>query len=57
MGAEDDALWVLDTAGVEAAYCCLSARLRDWARFGQLLLERGQRDNFWRELVRAAAAL
>ena len=44
MGAEADALWVLDTAGVEAAYCCLSARLRDWARLGQLLLERGQRD-------------
>ena len=44
MGAEDDGLWVLDTAGVEAAYCCLSARLRDWARFGQLLLEHGQRN-------------
>jgi len=29
--------------GAEAAYCCLSARLRDWARLGQLLLERGQR--------------
>jgi CubicO group peptidase (beta-lactamase class C family) len=44
MGAEADALWVLDATGVEAAYCCLSARLRDWARLGQLLLERGQRD-------------
>jgi CubicO group peptidase (beta-lactamase class C family) len=43
MGAEEDALWVLDTSGVEASYCCLSARLRDWARLGQLLLERGQR--------------
>jgi CubicO group peptidase (beta-lactamase class C family) len=44
MGAEADAFWVLDTTGFEAAYCCLSARLRDWARLGQLLLERGQRD-------------
>ncbi len=44
MGAEADAAWVLDRAGTEAAYCCLSARLRDWARVGQLLLERGQRD-------------
>jgi CubicO group peptidase (beta-lactamase class C family) len=44
MGAEADALWVLDAAGFEAAYCCLSARLRDWARLGQLLLDRGQRD-------------
>ena len=44
MGAEAAAQWVLDTAGVEAAYCCLSARLRDWARFGQLLLEHGQRN-------------
>ena len=44
MGAEADALWVLDAVGMEAAYCCLSARLRDWGRLGQLLLERGQRD-------------
>jgi CubicO group peptidase (beta-lactamase class C family) len=44
MGAEADAAWVLDASGVEAAYCCLSARLRDWARLGQLLLDRGQRD-------------
>ncbi|MBK8763563.1 MAG: beta-lactamase family protein [Burkholderiaceae bacterium] len=32
MGAEADALWVLDAVGMEAAYCCLSARLRDWGR-------------------------
>jgi CubicO group peptidase (beta-lactamase class C family) len=44
MGAEADATWVLDAAGVEAGYCCLSARLRDWARLGQLLLDGGQRD-------------
>jgi CubicO group peptidase (beta-lactamase class C family) len=44
MGAEADGAWVVDAAGVEAGYCCLSARLRDWARLGQLLLEGGQRD-------------
>jgi CubicO group peptidase (beta-lactamase class C family) len=44
MGAEADAAWVVDAAGTEAGYCCLSARLRDWARLGQLLLDGGQRD-------------
>jgi len=44
MGAEADAAWVLDAAGMEAAYCCLSARLRDWARLGQLLLDDGRVD-------------
>ena len=44
MGAEADGAWVLDGAGTEAAYCCLSARLRDWGRLGLLLAEGGQRD-------------
>ncbi len=44
MGAEADGAWVTDAAGVEAGYCCLSARLRDWARLGQLLLDGGRRD-------------
>jgi len=44
MGAEADAAWVLDAAGMEAAYCCLSARLRDWARLGLLLMDGGQRE-------------
>lgn len=44
MGAEADAAWVLDASGQEAGYCCLSARLRDWARLGLLLLDGGQRD-------------
>lgn len=43
MGAEADGQWVLDTKGTEAAYCCLSARLRDWGRLGQLMLEGGER--------------
>lgn len=41
LGAEADAAWVVDATGMEAAYCCLSARLRDFARLGQLLLDNG----------------
>ncbi len=44
LGAEADAAWITDPQGMEAAYCCLSARLRDWGRLGLLLAERGQRD-------------
>ena len=44
LGAEADAAWVTDPQGMEAAYCCLSARLRDWGRLGLLLAERGQRE-------------
>jgi CubicO group peptidase (beta-lactamase class C family) len=44
MGAEADAEWLIDPRGMEAAYCCVNARLRDWARLGQLLLEGGARD-------------
>ncbi len=43
MGAEANAAWAPDAAGTEAGCCCLSARLRDWARVGQLLLDGGQR--------------
>lgn len=44
MGAEADAEWMIDARGMEAAYCCVNARLRDFARFGQLLLDKGRRD-------------
>jgi CubicO group peptidase (beta-lactamase class C family) len=51
MGAEADAEWLIDARGMEAAYCCLNARLRDWARLGQLLLDGGARDG--RQIIAA----
>jgi CubicO group peptidase (beta-lactamase class C family) len=41
MGAEADASWLIDSTGMEAAYCCLNARLRDYGRLAMLLLDRG----------------
>ena len=43
MGAEKDALWSLDHEnGMEKAYCCFNARARDFARIGQLMLQKGE---------------
>jgi len=42
MGAEADATWLIDRAGQEAAYCCLNAVLRDYARLGLLFAHDGQ---------------
>ncbi len=41
MGAEADAAWIIDPGGMEAGYCCLSARLRDYARLGLLMQDDG----------------
>ena len=41
IGAEAGAAWGIDTAGKEAAFCCLNATLRDWARLGALLAQDG----------------
>ncbi|WP_205481494.1 serine hydrolase domain-containing protein [Sphingomonas arenae] len=40
-GMEADAAWQVDEQGQEIAGCCISARLRDYARLGQLMLEEG----------------
>lgn len=46
MGAEEDALWSLDkVGGMEKAYCCFNTNARDFARFGQLLLNHGKWNN------------
>jgi CubicO group peptidase (beta-lactamase class C family) len=42
IGAEQDAVWMLDQAGMELGGCCLSMTLRDYARFGLFFLRGGQ---------------
>ncbi|HEY1562960.1 MAG TPA: serine hydrolase domain-containing protein [Caulobacteraceae bacterium] len=42
IGAEQDAVWILDGAGHEISGCCLSMTLRDYARFGLFFLRGGQ---------------
>lgn len=42
IGAEADATWLIDNAGMEATFCCLNAVLRDYARLGLLLAHDGQ---------------
>ena len=42
MGAENDALWCLDNEnGMEKAFCCFNSNARDFARWGQLILNNG----------------
>jgi CubicO group peptidase (beta-lactamase class C family) len=38
-GMEADAYWLLDSTKQEISGCCISARLRDYARFGQFILD------------------
>jgi CubicO group peptidase (beta-lactamase class C family) len=40
-GMEADGIWLTDSTGHEISGCCISARLRDYARFGQFVLEGG----------------
>lgn len=43
VGMESEALWALDRdGGNEKAFCCVSARARDFARFGRLFLDGGR---------------
>ena len=42
MGAEEDALWLLDgNKKHEKAFCCFNGVARDYARFGELVLHNG----------------
>lgn len=42
LGMESRALWATDhDGGMEKAFCCISARARDFARFGRLYLDGG----------------
>jgi CubicO group peptidase (beta-lactamase class C family) len=38
-GMEQDATWLVDHVGNEQGGCCLQAGLRDYARFGQFVIE------------------
>jgi CubicO group peptidase (beta-lactamase class C family) len=40
-GMEQNAVWMLGSTGHEISGCCLSASLRDYARFGQFILGGG----------------
>ena len=43
--AEEDAMWSLDKKnGMEKAYCCFNTNARDFARLGQLVLNKGEWD-------------
>ncbi len=43
VGAERPATWNLDReGGIEKAFCCINATARDFARVGQLVLDRGR---------------
>ena len=42
IGATNDALWCLDSEdGMEKAFCCFNSNARDFARFGQLVINGG----------------
>ena len=41
-GMEHDAVWQVSTVGVEWSGCCMAVSLRDYARFGQFVLEGGK---------------
>lgn len=40
-GMEADAFWILGDTGHEISGCCISARLRDYARLGQFVIDGG----------------
>jgi CubicO group peptidase (beta-lactamase class C family) len=43
LGMESEALWAMDRqSGIEKTFCCISARARDFARFGRLYLANGE---------------
>ena len=40
LGMEHDALWSL-SGGLEKSFCCINSNIRDFAKLGQLLLQKG----------------
>lgn len=41
LGMDADALWHLDGEGMELGYCCLNTNARNFAKLGQLMLQKG----------------
>ena len=41
LGAEADATWIIDATGQEVTFAYVNAVLRDWARLGLMLANRG----------------
>jgi CubicO group peptidase (beta-lactamase class C family) len=41
LGMEQNAYWVTDDSGMEAALCCMSVGLKDYAKFARLYLHQG----------------
>lgn len=41
LGMESDAYWNTDEPGMEKTFCCINAIARDYAKLGQLLLQKG----------------
>jgi CubicO group peptidase (beta-lactamase class C family) len=61
-GMEHDAVWMIDDVGHEQGGCCLGMTLRDYGRFGQLVLDDARingtsivADNWLREATRTQA--
>lgn len=44
-GMSGEATWLADRNGLEGAFCCLQATLRDWAKFGLIYLNNGFYNN------------
>ena len=38
----DDALWHTDNQGLELTYCCINTNARNFAKLGQLMLNKGK---------------
>jgi len=41
LATEQPAYWTIDEKGIEKAYCCFYSNARDFAKFGQLLMNKG----------------
>ena len=66
MGAENNALWALSFGdSLELAYCCLSSTARDFAKIGQLWMNKGiflngdtlVNEDFWQRSIKPADLL